>query len=652
MKNEFYFFSLLCIIFIFSVVSCSNKSHLEYALEKAGDNRIELEEVLSHYQDDSLKLRAAIFLIENMPGHYSYKDSAYINKYYDAIDSIADLYPTVSFEERHTLFRQIINKYDMYQETINDIEYISSEYLIHNIDNAFRVWEENEWANHVIFDDFCEYLLPYKAAENQTLDNWREYFENYCDASIHDLQYCSLYRNSPCQACEVANMALRDSVSPIISSETVIPVRKLSTLTNVSFASCNDYCVLAASLLRAKGLPVAIDYTPQWPIRSSGHTWNILLENSGMNTPFEGAGSYMGHPHIKEHKMAKVFRKTYAINREVKELNNEEQFVPEVFQNLFFKDVTHEYMKPQDIELKIKITSNTNYAYLAVFDNADWVPIQYGKIKGKKVEFEKMGRDIAYLPVICTVNGIQGFSNPIILTVDGQIRILSPDTINKQTLKLYRKYPVMKSLFEVSNRMIGGKFQVANNPQFLNPVTLHTVEELGINSKEIRLDRIINKYRYWRYLSPNGSHGNIAELAFYEKDSINPVVGKIIGTNGSYRDGGSFYKEAAFDGDILTFFDSPHTDGSWVGMDFGRPVNINRIIYTPRSDGNCIEIGDEYELLYWGNNTWQTLGKKVATDLQLVYNNCPTNALFLLRNLTKGSEERIFTYENNKQIWW
>ena len=34
------------------------------------------------------------------------------------------------------------------------------------------------------------------------------------------------------------------------------------------------------------------------------------------------------------------------------------------------------------------------------------------------------------------------------------------------------------------------------------------------------------------------------------------------------------------------------------------------------------------------------------------YDNVPGNALLLLRNHTKGKEERIFTYENDEQIWW
>ena len=65
---------LLCTLCF--LASCSNSpSRLELALQLAGDNRAELERVLNHYAEnkaDSLKYRAARFLIENMPLHYGY----------------------------------------------------------------------------------------------------------------------------------------------------------------------------------------------------------------------------------------------------------------------------------------------------------------------------------------------------------------------------------------------------------------------------------------------------------------------------------------------------------------------------------------------------------------------------------------------------
>ena len=75
------FISLLTIIVSF--YSCSEirkESHipslLDIALQQAKNNRPELEKVLSYYRlhpADSLKYRAACFLIENMPYYTYYK---------------------------------------------------------------------------------------------------------------------------------------------------------------------------------------------------------------------------------------------------------------------------------------------------------------------------------------------------------------------------------------------------------------------------------------------------------------------------------------------------------------------------------------------------------------------------------------------------
>ena len=64
--------SIICII----CFSCSEKytPEIEEVLQQAGENHSQLEKVLKHYGKkpaDSLKLRAAEFLIENMPGKYS-----------------------------------------------------------------------------------------------------------------------------------------------------------------------------------------------------------------------------------------------------------------------------------------------------------------------------------------------------------------------------------------------------------------------------------------------------------------------------------------------------------------------------------------------------------------------------------------------------
>jgi mannosyl-glycoprotein endo-beta-N-acetylglucosaminidase len=66
-----------------------------------------------------------------------------------------------------------------------------------------------------------------------------------------------------------------------------------------------------------------------------------------------------------------------------------------------------------------------------------------------------------------------------------------------------------------TGRIVGGKFQGSNSADFSNAVTLATVSaDPGAAYRTVAITDT-GAYRYVRYLGPDGSHGNIAELAFY-----------------------------------------------------------------------------------------------------------------------------------------
>ncbi len=111
-------------------------------------------------------------------------------------------------------------------------------------------------------------------------------------------------------------------------------------------------------------------------------------------------------------------------------------------------------------------------------------------------------------------------------------------------------------------------------------------------------------------------------------------------------------KETVFDGNILTGFEGNSPDGHWVGLQLSRPSRVGKIRFIPRNDGNCIEVGDKYQLMMYDKQQWKVLAVRVATSNVIMFSQIPREGLFLLSNLTKGSEERIFTYENGKQLWW
>lgn len=654
-KNKKYLqFILTGILFFANSCKDASNNALERALVMAGENRAELEKVLQHYsvnETDTLKLKAAVFLIENMPGHYSYKDTSYINAYHSAIDSVAELY--YGKPEHDSIFEATASEYSKKQELVYDIHVVTSDYLIMNIDSAFSVWQNGSWAKHLDFEEFCEYLLPYKMEEKQTLDNWREYFTEPYNESLERLPYNDMFKNLAYRGCQEILYRLRDSVPMVINYEKdIIPIRRMSSLTRIPSGPCDDFTVLATAVLRAKGVPIAIDYTPQWPFRSLGHAWNVLLINYGKNMMFNGVDPFIHNYHRDDHPMAKVFRRTYKANPELMELLAVENHVPTAFHNPFIQDVTTEYLKTVDVEIPIK-NKEYKYVYLAVFDNANWFPIHWTKVEKGKAIFRNMGRNVTYLPVGYGESGIIPLGNPINLNPRGEIRYLEPTLAINDTLKLHRKYPLFGRMYDFLHKSLNIEIQASHHADFQKAETFYTTQNYMRSAGKIKFEDLPT-YRYWRFYqsTPDGGNFNMAEIMFFEPDSIQATYGKIIGTKGSFHNRTTDYKEAAFDGDALTIFDGPWQKENWVGMDFGKPISIEKIIYYPRSDGNLIELGDEYELVYWNNTGWESLGKKIANDIFLLYDNCPSNALFLLHNLTKGKEERIFTYDNGEQVWW
>lgn len=79
---------------------------------------------------------------------------------------------------------------------------------------------------------------------------------------------------------------------------------------------------------------------------------------------------------------------------------------------------------------------------------------------------------------------------------------------------------------------------------------------------------------------------------------------------------------------------------------------IKAIRFSPRNDDNYIWPGDEYELFFQnGTNGWISVGKQIAGHDRLLHYEVPSNALFWLRNLTKGREEQVFYMKNGKQLF-
>ena len=102
------------------------------------------------------------------------------------------------------------------------------------------------------------------------------------------------------------------------------------------------------------------------------------------------------------------------------------------------------------------------------------------------------------------------------------------------------------------------------------------------------------------------------------------------------------------DGDPLSYYLSLDKGGEVV-VDLGGASVIDCLEYMPRNDDNFISPGDTYELFcHAGTEGWKSLGKQRADTTCLDWI-VPDNALFWLRDLTRGSEEHIFFMQNGRQ---
>ncbi|HEY9542149.1 MULTISPECIES: discoidin domain-containing protein [Bacteroidales] len=650
-----YIYTVLVMMLVVGCTSFDADNRLEEALTMADLNRTEMEKVLSHYEENSMKKEAAKFLIRNMPGHYSYVDTAVIIRYSHSVDSILETMKDSSFNSIRDSINSCAKRFNLANlKKCQDIKSISSTYLIKNIDKAFDSWQKGAWATHLSFDDFCEYILPYKVHELQLLDDWRFRLTNFHSEKMSDLNRCDAYRNSTLEACRTLIRNYSIYIQPQIDEDIQYPTMKWEIRTKVPFGTCEYFSYNSLALLRSNGIPVVADFTPHWACRRLGHSWNVLISENGYHYPFDAGGALPGDSYRLSEKLAKAYRHTYAINEELVDLNNSEKNVPSLFKTIFIKDVTADYISSTNVCIKSsELIKEKKYAFLAIFGDRDWTPICFGKVSRKKVLYKNIGRNSLYMPYCYNDSGkINAIASPFIVSLNGKVKEININPKKKIDMILRRKYPALEYSCSFLHRLDSCEFQASNDIDFKKYKTVHKIGKCHGIGYNVGVSDSIPAYRYWRFFSTKPeTHANVAEIYFFDI-SGKEIKGKVIGTEGAWGNRKDYTRDAVFDGDILTFFDAPNGDGSWVGMDFGKPVRISHFYYFARGDGNAIAPNDKYELFYWDNSKWNSLGAKKATSPVLVFKKVPSGGVYLLRNLTRGQEERVFTYENGKQIWW
>lgn len=652
---------------------------------QAGENSAELLAVLKHFENDPQKREAAEFLIANMfdkisldsasvTGSQPFYDllAEYIRRngkyedtriYYYLCDSLKNLLPDSA--------ARIAGKYRC------DDTFVSAQFLIDHIDRAFEAWRGAPWSERIDFDTFCRYILPYKSSSDYWSGARRYFREKYAD-SLARYANGSYVEAGRCLDDTIKNNFGQDG--PFFKS---FPFMWPTTMRNYTLArlgTCVEANTAVIAAMRSFGIPAVLNFIPYWGNSNAGHHWTEIVgeppreryNNEQLPSPKDredlvndmfwfkfDCETLEGIPQNVQIRtcrtVPKVFRYNYAVQPDGLASIAPSGDIPHLFKNRGLEDITDRFVECVDICVPLeKESSPGEFAYLCCYDpdNISWTPVAWGKIRGRKARFGKVGKNIVYLPAYYRNGTVIPAAAPFLLTGEGKMERLDGSGETHPEATLYSKVPFRNHCLYYAYVMLGNRFLAANRPDLSDTVLLHAVDKIPYYGQHVEVGEVPPS-RYGIFYFGTGKEYNfIAELEFWGLDENGrevPLKGKPFGNPGMY---GNTAREM-IDGNRESFFYAVPDDKGYVGLDFGKPYRITRIRYNPRSDDNNIVPGEVYELYRWTADGWQSLGVQTGREDQtLRYTNVPRSALLRIHNHTRGKENRIFLYEDDKQIFY
>lgn len=610
-------------------------------------------DVLQHYSNneaDSLKYKAAIFLIDNMEGHTS-PEGTPIEVYTRRVGAMRK---TTGIHQLQVEWRNAVKEGPV--TYVPDSAVVSSAYLTANIESAFEAWNRAAWKDEITFDQFCKFILPYRVDNEHIGNEWRETlrtrYGSLTDGVTDMKRAFAIVKDSVFKAVVLSNDYCPYNLDPV-------------TCNIIGKAECNQRSILLVAVLRALGIPATIDGTPMWADYShKGHAWvSMVAANGDTYTVYEqdkeakrfnpiDASVFIPRYEIKpeDHcpypvKTEKTPVKVYRICFD--HCNEPEKGDPAILSSPFIKDVSTEYGLTTDIELDVDNDSSSIFlcAYLS---GADWMPVAKSKPRNGRVVFHGIGKGAVCVPVSVSKGRKTYLSCPFLTGDTGIEREIIPSGTEKQTIRINRKYPLCSYITDTWGPMRGGTFEAADNADFHNADTIATIKIMpyGMTTLDVRSDR---KYRFLRYHAPADNLSSLAELQFYTTDTSGEPL---LLTGQHMADGVDTAKvDNVFDGNPSTFCRGFNV-GYTIGLDLGEhnERNITKIVFCPSTDLNTVEKGHLYELYYF-DTEWRLVGRVYSKGNDLTFDNVPSGALLLLKDKSGGKEERIFEYVDGKQIW-
>lgn len=383
---------------------------VQQSLNNAGIHKPDLMKLLLTFQqpEDSLKLKSAYFLIQNLEHNYTIKMSLS-----DSSENIIDI-DIENFADYSSIQK--------YKDSIEielggisykadsiwlDIDTIGSRFLIEHINNAYNSWQKSNWDSTVDFEIFCNYILPYRVV-NEEVEPTIKHFQKKYNYLINEkiIETATLLNN------RINNLLTYDERLMVNPNSQPIAVTEETGKGNL-----RDINVYKVKVLRSLGIAAALDYTPYYADSTLGYySTTVILPNNKKLVLTASSNHKIPYP---QGKVAKVYRRSHSNDpKSLFSIKNRKTHTPPFLGNYNYLDVTDEYLQTADVSIDFADTSQ--FVYLAIFNENKWKPIHWSQPGDDgKAHFLSMGTEINYMPVIISDKEVVSIGNEFFLSIDG-----------------------------------------------------------------------------------------------------------------------------------------------------------------------------------------------------------------------------------------
>lgn len=667
---------------------------VEESLKIAGGNKWELRKALRHYRKheaDSLKYKAALFLIDNMKWHGN--DSEV--KFPDAtIPGLVERADTFYYSVMGDVPNSSINKKEIkdkiaafgkaYQAEIgqtnikppyrektdfDDLKNIDADFLISHIDNAFERWEKSPFARTLTFEDFCEYLLPYRALSTNSLtlngaDIYRQFGKQLDKAKPYSM--ATVITRYNVYMSNMRNILGEKTVGGYLGYYELFFKKKLE---------CVEQCEMECNILRAYGVPTVIDINVG-NREFVGQHHHIVTFDSLMNPhPFHGEAGFPGGKSwgYREDIKFNIYRSLFGAQEDSPLfLKKETEKLPVNFYDPCIRDVTSYIKRVYPLTLPLSHKTGNNLAWLYSYaNNPEGIrAITWGTVDstGTQAHFKNVVSDMLYFLVTLDAEGRPEFHgeplyiprNPdaLDLLVHPLSHFYTPAQGEKTDIRLIRKFPYKENMKKLAQEMVGGKFYGSNDPEGKNKRELYTITEApGPYLNEFPLDNQ-RAWKYYIYEAPEKRTANFSILEYLTEKSrkyentetptpleifrpedrrINTAdYVKVLPKNAAQL------KDPEYDGDMQT-----SSGKKRIVFELDTPQILTRVRMAPKNADNIVKPNENYELMVWEDG-WQSLSNQYSKYNYLDYKDLRTDRLYWLRNHSRGREEVPFIIRNGE----